>query len=320
MKISMKYFSLIGILLFIFVLSKIDIGNTIKILLSANPFYIAFSVVILGIAVYIRSLKWRVIVNIFNKNYTTKEAFKTYLIGIAFGSVTPGKAGDLIKVLDLKKVVGMDIKQGISITIFDKLVDVVTLSSIAFISIILIAYKFSTNLDIRLIMILLGLTIFGLIFSLTRHSRHLLRPLFRIFIPLKLKNRIKSMYDMFMDVIQITCKNKGFIYYIFLTILSWLFVFIMPYMFTRAIHLNVQILYFLMFIPVVYLVEALPISLLGVGSRDAALILLFALLNISKEAMVSISLMMLVIGNFPILALGFFFSWKNKYTAEDTNN
>ena len=97
MKISTKYFPIIGLLLFIFVISRIDIKKTMGIILGSNIIYIVLSLIILAITVFIRSLKWRVIVNFFNNGYTTSQAFKTYLIGVAFGSVTPGKAGDFVK-------------------------------------------------------------------------------------------------------------------------------------------------------------------------------------------------------------------------------
>src|SRR3989338_9512495 len=122
MKISAKYFSIIGIILFIIVLLNVDLPRLWAILLTINPVYILFSFILLGISIIIRALKWKVLINQYNKEYTLWQAFKTYVLGVAFGSVTPARAGDLIKILDLKKSIGMDAKQGISISIYDKIV------------------------------------------------------------------------------------------------------------------------------------------------------------------------------------------------------
>ena len=310
----MKYFSIIGIILFIWLLSGIDISKTIQILSGVNLYYISISICVLLVTIYVRALKWRTIVNFFSKGYTTRQALVTYTIGVAFGAFTPGKAGDLIKVVDLKKVAGIDSKHGISISIFDKIADVIVLMSITLSCSILIALKFSTGLNNNLIIGILVLIMAGIIFSLTRYAKYVFGPFFKI-LPEKLGGKIMNLYSYFSGVIEIIKKDKErFFKFIFLTFLSWMLIFFTPYIFTKALHLEVPFLYFMIFIPVVFFVDALPISVLGVGSRDYALIYLFGLLNMTKEAMVSVSLLILLIGNIPFVALGFFFAWKNKYS------
>lgn len=309
----MKYFSIIGIFLFVFILSKSDIIKIIETLVNANPLYISLSFILLGLSLYVRALKWKVLVNFLKKDYSIWQALKTYIIGIAFGLVTPGKAGDLIKVFDLKKVINMDAKQGISLTIFDKIIDTIILFGIGLISVIIIAYRFSTRINLSLIIASLIFFLLALIFLLTKRAGYLLGPLFKIFVPDMLKEKIKNIYHAFLIVIETARKNKNFIYYIFLALISWLPLFLMQYIFSLAIGLRISVLYFLLFMPIVFSVGTLPITLLGIGTRDAALILLFSLINISKESMISISLMMLVFGNLPIVLIGFLFTWKQKY-------
>lgn len=314
MKISMKYFSIIGILLFIFLISKIDIRKVAEILLSANPFYILLALGFFGISLYIRALKWKLLVNFFNKDYSGWQALKTYVIGVAFGSVTPARTGDLMKVLDLKKETDMGIKQGISLTIFDKIIDIIILFGTALICSIIITYIFSAGIDIKWLVVVLIFFLVGMVFLLTRYAKNYLRPLFKIFVPNVLKEKIRDTYYTFASIVETISKDKKFVTYIFLTAISWLSLFFIAYLFAKSINLKVSPLYFLLFMPIVFGVEVLPITLLGIGSRDAALILLFSLINISKEAMVSISLMMLIFTNLPILITGLFIAWKNKYT------
>ena len=52
-------------------------------------------------------------------------------------------------------------------------------------------------------------------------------------------------------------------------------------------------------IPLITLLDALPISFSGLGTRDAAMIFLFSLMSLSAEAAVSFSLLILVF-NYPI--------------------
>jgi uncharacterized membrane protein YbhN (UPF0104 family) len=61
--------------------------------------------------------------------------------------------------------------------------------------------------------------------------------------------------------------------------------------------LGIPISYFmiLLILPFTTLVEALPISFSGIGTRDAVLILLFTLLGLSSTSAVSFSIMILLL-------------------------
>jgi uncharacterized protein (TIRG00374 family) len=316
MKISMKYLSIIGIILFIVVYSKTDIREIGRIFSQINFFYLFVALVLLGITIYIRSLKWNILVNFFCDKYSVWQAFKTYTIGVALGSATPGKAGDLIKVLDMKKSANVDMKLGVAFTIFDKIIDIIVLFGLGLISVIIIAYKFSNSIDLKWIIIPLILLIIVLIFLMSKYATKFLKPLFKILIPSKFKEKLRDGYYSFMSVIESSTKNKKFFLYIFHTLLSWLLFFSLPYLLGKSLNLNLSYFYYLLFIPLVLSIEVIPITMLGIGTRDTALILLFSLVGIGKESALSLSLLLLIIANFPVMAIGFFFAWKNKYSLE----
>jgi len=66
--------------------------------------------------------------------------------------------------------------------------------------------------------------------------------------------------------------------------------------------------------PVVSLIEIIPVSVLGIGTRDAGLIAVFSLLGIGAETMVAVSLMILVLSILPQVALGFALAYKRGVT------
>ena len=85
-----------------------------------------------------------------------------------------------------------------------------------------------------------------------------------------------------------------------------------PYFIVLALGLDVSLFYIFLFIPIVTIIEILPISILGLGSRDAAIILLFALIGINKENAFAISFLLLILKIIPVIILGFFVSWNKK--------
>ncbi len=318
MKISMKWFSIIGIILFIIVLLNTDLKKLWEIMLGIKPIYIILSLILFCLSLAVRSWKWKVLINLFNKDYTIWQAFKSYTLGVAFGSVTPGKAGDLIKVLDLKKVIGMETKQGISLSIFDKIIDLLILFGAGLICLIIISVIFSEKINLTWIIALLVIVLSLAVFFLTKPSRKIFNHILSSmkFIPQNIRDKILEIYNTFFDIIGAVGKNKNFINYLFLTILSWLMLFSIPYFYAKSISLNVSIYYILLFIPVTLSIEVLPITMLGIGTRDATMILLFSLISITKEQSVILSMMFLVFANFPIILIGFYIGWKNKYTID----
>jgi uncharacterized membrane protein YbhN (UPF0104 family) len=54
------------------------------------------------------------------------------------------------------------------------------------------------------------------------------------------------------------------------------------------------------------MVELIPISVMGLGTREYALILLFSTLGVSKEYAISLSLMTFILGPIPLSLAGYF--------------
>jgi uncharacterized membrane protein YbhN (UPF0104 family) len=85
-------------------------------------------------------------------------------------------------------------------------------------------------------------------------------------------------------------------------------------MYFGAMALNIPVTYFhmILILPFTTLVEALPISFSGVGTRDAVLILMFTLLGISSSLAVSFSIMILIL-NYIMNLFGVLFWIKNPF-------
>ena len=62
----------------------------------------------------------------------------------------------------------------------------------------------------------------------------------------------------------------------------------------KALRLDVPFLYFLVFVPVISFVEALPISIYGLGVRDAAYVFFFTQAGVSEPAAASMALLYVV--------------------------
>ena len=87
-------------------------------------------------------------------------------------------------------------------------------------------------------------------------------------------------------------------------IISWIPPFIYGYLLALAIGIDTGVLFFVLIIPVLSLLDLLPISISGIGTRDIALIFLFSLKGISPEQAVAFSLLYLFMSYWLIALIG----------------
>ena len=71
-----------------------------------------------------------------------------------------------------------------------------------------------------------------------------------------------------------------------------------------SIGIDVGVLFFVLVIPVISLLDLLPISISGIGTRDVALIFLFGLKGIAPEQAVAFSLIYLFMSYWLVALIG----------------
>ncbi len=67
------------------------------------------------------------------------------------------------------------------------------------------------------------------------------------------------------------------------------------YVLSRAIGLNVSVFYFFIFLPLVGVAASIPISIAGLGIREAAFVILFGKVGVSEEIALSLSLLSFIV-------------------------
>lgn len=306
MKSSIKILSLIGIALFIVILSRINLGALTDILSHTNIILLGLALAVNCFAILLKSLKWKIIVNSVKPDFSLKESVKAFFVGFSFATITPAKIGDFIKVLYIN-----DDQCGlggcISTVVIDRLIDIVLLFSIAFIAL----YGFSLFYNIEILSIgTIVLIIAGVIAGIYVVTHRpllsaLLRPFYNIFIPKNLKDKVSLYYnDFFTGLFTFYHDRPRFISSVSIGIISWIPPFVYGYLLALSIGIDTGVLFFVLVIPIISLLDLLPISISGIGTRDVALIFLFSLKDISAEQAVAFSLLYLFMSYWLIALIG----------------
>ena len=95
---------------------------------------------------------------------------------------------------------------------------------------------------------------------------------------------MKSNYDDFYESIKhLSSMKKTIASAAVLTLASWALILMASYILALSVGINVELIYFIFLIPIINIIELIPISISGVGTRDTAAIILFSLIGITQE-------------------------------------
>jgi glycosyltransferase 2 family protein len=306
MKHGIKILSLVGIILFVIILSQINLGALFDILWHTSILFLALALLVNCLAIVLKSLKWKIIVNSVKPGFSLTQSIKAFFVGFSFSTITPAKLGDFVRVLYISDD-QCGLGKSISTVVIDRLIDIILLFSIAFIGI----YGFSVFYHIRILSIsTIALIIAGILAGLYVVLHRpllsvLLRPFFTIFVPQHLKSKVSLYYDDFFNgLFTFYHDRQRFFSSIGTGIIAWIPPFVYGYLLALSIGIDPGILFFVLVIPVLSLLDLLPISISGIGTRDVALIFLFGLKGISPEQAVAFSLLYLFMSYWLIALIG----------------
>ncbi len=309
MKIPVRLFSIIGILLFIFILTRIDISSLLAIFASINPALLLLALAVNGVAVVMKSYKWKVIVSTVNDRFSLSDSIRAFLVGFSFSVLTPAKLGDFIRAFYVRNET-CSTGIALSTVVTDRLIDIVMLVAISSTGIFLFSYLYHIEILSIMLLLLLAAAIACVIAVIANKSllSRILRPFFNLFVPATMKQKVSEYYHEFYDGLFAFYRHRAaFSLALVIALLSWIPPFVYGYLLAASISIPVGLSYFVIIIPIISLLDLLPISISGIGTRDAALIFLFGLQGVSAESAVAFSLLYLFMSYWLVALVGAFF-------------
>jgi hypothetical protein len=313
MKINVKLFSLIGILLFIVILTRIDLSSLFKIFLSINLFFLCCALIVNGIAIVMKSFKWKLIVSTLKKEISLSLSIRAFLIGFSFSVLTPAKLGDFVRAFYIRDE-QCTLGKALSSVVTDRLIDIVTLFSFAFIGILIYSFVFHREILSASLLVILAVAIASAVYIVTNKQllTRLLRPFFNIFIPHHHKKTVSEYYHDFFSGLSVFFQNKKIFFLVIIVgIVSWFPPIVYAWLLALSLGISVELTFFVLVIPIISLLDLLPISISGIGTRDAALIFLFGLQGIPPESAVAFSLLYLFMSYWLVALVGALFWIQN---------
>jgi len=283
---SYRWIGIIGIIIFIYLLFNINLTLLINQFKNINLLLFSISLLVIIPCIFLKALKWLLLVNKEDR-ISLVRAMIAWVAGFGVGIITPARVGDFLRAKFLK----VRLSEGLPTVLIDRLNDVLTLFIFGILCIFVILSKaIYFSYLAYLFVLFFVLFLFG-VFILTNRNLILKigNPFYKFFVPKKFKRFIGNNFNDFYGTLN-KLKKKEIILNFILTIFTWAIGFVQYWFLALALGLNLS--YFIVFLvsPILLLVQLIPISISGIGTREAAAVLLLSVFGVSPELAIAFSL------------------------------
>lgn len=290
-KFFRKYLFLLGLILFALILSRSNLGEIFQSIKNVSYFHLILAILIIFPMLFNKALCWNYIKKQQGIKYSFKDSFLMYCSGLYIGILTPGRLGEMAKAIYLKKD-GYSLGKSLVGVFLDRLSDFVFLLVFIFLGSLFLLTVFQKQILILIGGLLIAVSLI-IIFFKVGLIRWAFNKAIRVFIPEKYQNSWKINFQEFTNDLKIY-KLKNYLIILLITAFSWLFYYLQMYILAKGLNINVPLLYLAISVTIAGFIALIPISISGIGTRDAALILLFAPFLIAKEQVIAFSALILL--------------------------
>lgn len=249
-----------------FIYSRLDLKGFGEKLLKADPLWLGISFICFGPQILLTTIRWRIMIQPVAR-MSTPRALKMVMAAKALNALVPSKMGEMSKVYFLKKEAGANLTFGFPAVIIEKILDLGGLCWWMLLG-VLTAPKFHEAMWVG------GVISVGVMILATAA---IVLPQGRLGINGKLKGRWAEIGFAWSELTRSWLREPvRLVSILALSVVLWGFHMLQIYLFFPVLGQSVEVSVALSYIPLSLIAGLLPLTLAGMGTRDAALILLFS--------------------------------------------
>jgi uncharacterized protein (TIRG00374 family) len=276
----------------------VDLKAAWALLTASNLYWVALSFVFILPEVVLKGYRIRNLARTFNSPLSLPDANFIYLAGQPLGAITPAKLGDIVRVWGIAKLGNLRNHAAFAVHVADKVYDLLALLLLAATGLITLIAQ--AEFKGPAVAALMGMG-FGILlmasFLNPQWMRSVIKPLLLLLAPKNLAEQLSAHGQEFYKELSKLFQPTGRLLMPFLLSLSaWAVVLLRTYFCSMAVGLPLSIVTIGLIMPVVIVIEFLPITILGFGTREAALFFFLASSAVSKEGLISFSMLTVVAG------------------------
>ena len=298
---------LVGLVIFVWIVRGTGLSRVLDTFRRIDPKSLAVFPVFTVFILWIRGYRWWILMRLVGIPYTRRRSSIVWAIGFFAASITPGKVGDAVRALYVSRETGRGLGESFLTVFMDRLMDLVVVLVFGVATILVFSYRY-TDMPSIWVIVAASVAALGLVYLVLNRSlmRALAGPFFRALTPKKYRTQLSTQVHGFYDALALYAGRwKSTAFAFFLTLVFWAGIVLLAYTATRVLEIDVSFGYVALMMPMVTLVEIVPISISGIGTREAAVIFFFAAVGIGSAQAVAFSIMYLMAGTYLTALVGF---------------
>lgn len=286
-----KLLPIIGFIILIYLVFTLDINKIYNVFSLINPFHSFIYFFAIIPIVLIVNIQWQILLKKQKINVSFLYSLKNIFIGYFYGFISPGGLGAYYRATYLEQESKSPLPKCLSNIIIFNTINYISTLFLGVIGAIILSSIFPYLFVFIIILIVIVVSL--LLFLLKKEKSKIVFTKIvktRIFAAVKDKliNSLDSFYE---DIPQF---NDVFISFI-ISIICWFVSTTEFYLISRLFNIDIPFFYFIFIIIVADVISSIPISIYGLGTREAALITIFSFFDVIPENVLSLSLFWFVI-------------------------
>ena len=284
----------VGIVLLVLVLIRVGLREPWRILSHATFGYLVAAIALYATMFLLKMLRWRTMLHCQKIAVSPLKALDLYLFSSLFGAFTPGRVGEAVRAIVPARE-GKRYAESLACTAVDKAFDVLLLA------VLLVAASRSALLsagESRALLwsgvALVGIITFAYIATRTAVRRGLrIAPAIARLLPGSWRPAIADYPDRFAAA-GLACVRQAWLPGTVLTALFWVAHVGCHYLILQSLGAGMDIWYFVLCLTLCGLVEFVPVTVCGLGTREYLLIFLFAKAGLGEDVALAFALMNII--------------------------
>jgi len=276
----------ISMLLIAVLIARSDLDKYAELIKGSSPLYLGIAFIVTIISIIVSAYKWQLLVIAQGFSVPLRKLISSYFVGLFFNNFMPTSiGGDVVRVLDLRKMTNNGPAAAASV-VAERVLASFTLGLI-----VLCGVACSAEAMARyhiIIGIFVGICVLALIAVVYAHKLGELLSRHQASIMTRFKETAES--------IRVSVSNRPILVRVLLySFIFQLMVVAINIFIIKALGLNVPVAFVFLFIPIIFAITMLPISMNGLGLREATYAYFFAQVGLSTEESVTVSLFFFLI-------------------------
>lgn len=279
---------LVGVALFLLILRAVDVSRIVQYLSGAQPLAVVLSIVLFVPHILTKAWRWQILLRQVGISLSIGEAWRLYALGLAAGTLTPGQAGEAVKAVYLRGA-GHSLGRSLVTILVDRLFDLFVVGGLALWGVFALGQAPAGQI-VTIVLFVAAVAVMFILLT-TRGWQAPLARLARRLLPARLlagRNLERMLSDLVLPPSTLGAALA-------ITLLSFVVTYFRLWLFFVALHINVPFGGFLASTSMAGIAAVLPVTVAGVGTRDAAFIGAFRVLGVPNYEVAAVALSSLIL-------------------------